>query len=433
MSNTANLGVPYVVAAQSQPEVTVNGAFDDFDGALGSLLAHSMTDANYTLNLSAVPNEALGYLAYVFTGTLTATRDIIVPANKKLYFVVNNTTGGHSIVVKTSGGTGVTVSNAAAPYTICYCDGTNVVGVGAASLAGDSDVSFTSVANGDVVTYNSGSGKWVNSPSTSATLAGDTDVDITSPANGDVLTYQSSGGKWVNAPPAGGGGGGGSSPTGTLMAYGQPNPFSGGPPAYNYGNVFNYAGLSQGNAPSIARSSVTGGLPAATRLSTTASNPTSFSWWGSYSQETVCASLLAQIQFTIALNSITATRVWVGVGFGASSTLETPTPACSLIAFRFDAAVDTNWQAVVGNGVTTVVNTGVAADTNFHQFKITRDGSGGFNFSIDGTIAANIPSGSAGMPASTSQMGDLVQIDGDGVTGAAVTLDLVSMSCWLIY
>ncbi len=305
--------------------------------------------------------------------------------------------------------------------------------VGATSLAGDSDVSFTSVANGDVVTFNSGSGKWVNSPSSSATLAGDTDVDITSPANGDVLTYQSSGSKWVNAPPAGGGGGGGSSPTGTLMAYGQPNPFSGGPPAYNYGNVFNYAGLSQGNAPSIARSSVTGGLPAATRLSTTLNTPTSFAWWGSYSQETVCASLLAQIQFTIALNSITSTRVWMGVGFGASSTLETATPACSLIAFRFDTAVDTNWQAVVGNGTTTVVDTGVAADTNFHQFKITRDGSGGFNFSIDGTIAANIPSGSAGMPASTSQMGDLIQIDADGVTGAAVTLDLVSMSCWLIY
>jgi hypothetical protein len=128
MSNTANLGVPYVVAAQSQPEVTVNGAFDDFDGALGSQLATTMTDANYTLNLSAVPNEALAYLTYVFTGTLTADRNIIVPANKKLYAVWNHATAGKNLIVKTSGGTGVTIAySATAQYTMVYCDGTNVV------------------------------------------------------------------------------------------------------------------------------------------------------------------------------------------------------------------------------------------------------------------------------------------------------------------
>jgi hypothetical protein len=259
-------------------------------------------------------------------------------------------------------------------------------------------------------------------------------VDITSPANGDVLTYQTSGTKWVNAPPAGGGGGGGgSTPTGTLIAYGQPNPFSGGPPAYNYGNVFNFAGLSQGNAPTLARTSVTGGLPPSSRLSTTLNTPASYAWWGSYSQETVCRSLLQQIQHTVALNSTTSLRVWLGVGFGASSTLETPTPACSMIAFRYDAAVDTHWQAFCGNGSVTVVDTGVTPDTNFHQFKIAADGSGGFNFFIDGSNVANIPSGATGMPTSTAAMGDLIQIDADGVTGAAVTLDLVSMSCWLIY
>jgi hypothetical protein len=125
--------------------------------------------------------------------------------------------------------------------------------------------------------------------------------------------------------------------------------------------------------------------------------------------------------------------VWLGVGFGASSTLETPTPACSMIAFRYDAAVDTHWQAFCGNGSVTVVDTGVTPDTNFHQFKIAADGSGGFNFFIDGSNVANIPSGATGMPTSTAAMGDLIQIDADGVTGAAVTLDLVSMSCWLIY
>jgi hypothetical protein len=138
---TANLGVPYVVAAQSQPEVTVNGAFDDFDGALGSKLAHTMTDADYTLNLSAIPNEALAYYAYDFTASvpLTADRNIVIPTNKKTYAVWNNTTAAKNLIVKTSGGTGVTVSySATAAYTLIYCDGTNVVPVGSSTGGGSS-------------------------------------------------------------------------------------------------------------------------------------------------------------------------------------------------------------------------------------------------------------------------------------------------------
>ena len=47
----------------------------------------------------------------------------------------------------------------------------------------------------------------------SGTLAGDTDVSITSPANNDVLTYESSTSKWKNKPASGGGGGGSASRT----------------------------------------------------------------------------------------------------------------------------------------------------------------------------------------------------------------------------
>ncbi len=105
-----------------------------------------------------------------------------------------------------------------------------------------------------------------------------------------------------------------------------------------------------------------------------------------------------------------------------------------MIAFRYDAAVDTHWQAVVCTaGLQTTTDTGVTPDTNFHQFKIAQDGAGGWNYSIDGTLVANIPTGSTGIPPSSSAMGDLIQIDADGVTGAAVTLDLASMQMWLIY
>ena len=61
------------------------------------------------------------------TGSLTATRDLIVPTTAKLYYVFNNTTGGQSIVVKTSAGTGITIPNGS--KAAVYCDGTNVVPV----------------------------------------------------------------------------------------------------------------------------------------------------------------------------------------------------------------------------------------------------------------------------------------------------------------
>jgi lipid-binding SYLF domain-containing protein len=51
---------------------------------------------------------------------------LVVPTINKTYVVENNTTGGQSIVVKTSAGTGITVPNGR--RATLYVDGTNVVG-----------------------------------------------------------------------------------------------------------------------------------------------------------------------------------------------------------------------------------------------------------------------------------------------------------------
>jgi len=59
------------------------------------------------------------------TGTISATRNLIVPTINKLYIVENNTTGSQDIVVKTSAGTGITIPNGVT--SIVYADGTNVV------------------------------------------------------------------------------------------------------------------------------------------------------------------------------------------------------------------------------------------------------------------------------------------------------------------
>lgn len=137
MSVTPNYGWPLVATNQASPEVTHNAAMVEIDDALGGLFSHAMSDADYTLNTAAVPSEA-GHLIYKFTGTLTANRNIIVPSNKKLYVVWNNTTTPHTLTVKMATGTGVSISySATASYTMVYCDGTDVVLVGMAGPQGD--------------------------------------------------------------------------------------------------------------------------------------------------------------------------------------------------------------------------------------------------------------------------------------------------------
>ena len=88
-------------------------------------------------------------LTSTVVGGLTATRNVIVPSVDKLYVVKNGTSGGQSIVVKTSAGTGITITNG--ETTMVWCDGTNVysaldytpaltIGAGGLSLQGNFNV-----------------------------------------------------------------------------------------------------------------------------------------------------------------------------------------------------------------------------------------------------------------------------------------------------
>lgn len=82
-----------------------------------------MSDANYTLtNFNGVSNEARNAVLVV-SGINNAVRDLIPPVVKKVYIVVNNTSGGYAIRVIGATGTGVLVPNGAA--CLVYCDGVN--------------------------------------------------------------------------------------------------------------------------------------------------------------------------------------------------------------------------------------------------------------------------------------------------------------------
>jgi hypothetical protein len=94
--------------------------------AISGYVTQAITDgADTTIT---IPNGASGVARNMFiecTGTLSAARNLIVPANKKLYFIYNNTTNGYAITVKVSGQTGISVVNGA--KVVLVCNGTDII------------------------------------------------------------------------------------------------------------------------------------------------------------------------------------------------------------------------------------------------------------------------------------------------------------------
>ena len=129
------------------------------------------SDADLTLGYTDTNGtQVFRNLILNVTGTISATRNLIVPTIDKLYIVENNTTGSQDIVVKTSAGTGITVPNGAT--TIVYADGTNVV----------SGVEYLNALT-------LGTALPVASGGTGATSAGDARTNLSVVPGTDVLAY----------------------------------------------------------------------------------------------------------------------------------------------------------------------------------------------------------------------------------------------------
>lgn len=127
MSTTTNLLVTEIATSQAQKETTANNAFQAFDKAIAGKLAQAITTADVTLS------DADGRNAIIeLSGTLTGNRNLIVPTRTKIYAVYNGTAGAYTVTVKTSGGSGVVVSQGTREFV--YCDGTNVVRLAQAGM-----------------------------------------------------------------------------------------------------------------------------------------------------------------------------------------------------------------------------------------------------------------------------------------------------------
>ena len=118
-----------------------------------------------------IPNGATGVARNMYielTGTGGASTNLIVPANKKLYFIFNNSTG--AVTVKVSGQTGVSV--AAGAKVILVSNGTDIVEATSYLTAVSSSLNLTTLTatSANITTLSSTSANITTLGSTSANI-----------------------------------------------------------------------------------------------------------------------------------------------------------------------------------------------------------------------------------------------------------------------
>ena len=144
---------------------------------LGTLLEQAISGyvtqavATGTDTTLTIPNGANGVARNMFielTGTGGASTNLVVPSNKKLYFIYNNSTG--AVTVKVAGQTGV--SFAAGDKKILASNGTDVIEATSYLTAVPASVTVTTLTatSANITTLNTTSGTVTTLGSTSANI-----------------------------------------------------------------------------------------------------------------------------------------------------------------------------------------------------------------------------------------------------------------------
>ena len=106
-------------------DTKLNDAMVAMAQTMGKILTVAIT-GNYTITstnyVSTADNRNHGFK---FTGTLTANATITIPSSNATYYIINATTGGFSLLVKTAAGATVTVP--ASRQVVIYCDATDAI------------------------------------------------------------------------------------------------------------------------------------------------------------------------------------------------------------------------------------------------------------------------------------------------------------------
>ena len=109
--------------------------------------------------------------------------------------------------------------------------------------------------------------------------------------------------------------------------------------------------------------------------------------------------------------------IWLACTDQLYGSLETASPSGSGIGIRWVKVTDTNFQCCVWASATlSNVDSGVAADTDFHQFAYFKNVSGGIDFYIDGNKVATIASTDPNFPSGTAGLYVMVNVNNTGST-----------------
>ena len=193
MSATPNLAIEHILQSQAQKEVTANEAFDALDLAITGLLE---VDVSAGGTVAVDPAAALTCKMLRLTGTLSADAELVVPDNRKPYFVHNATADGFAVTVRTAAGAGVAVGSSPDNTAVVYCDGADVLaisagtaggGAGAGALIelGDTDIALRSIAVA-LVNPDAETGDVSGWATTGTWDAGTAEGTITAPHGGSV-------------------------------------------------------------------------------------------------------------------------------------------------------------------------------------------------------------------------------------------------------
>lgn len=121
---TANLGLKNDFAALDLlPEGWLNSVADQLDLALRAGLLSRSVAGGSNITLAAYEYD---HLVLEFTGTLTASISVILPATAgRAWIVLNNTTGAYTLTTRSALGTGVVVAQGS--RTLLYGNGSDIV------------------------------------------------------------------------------------------------------------------------------------------------------------------------------------------------------------------------------------------------------------------------------------------------------------------
>lgn len=110
-------GLTYLDLDAANAITKVNSAFNNLvRGISGFILISIAGTGTYTLTDTNDDDEAKHGLI-IFTGVLTGNRAIVFPTLGRTYLLVNATTGAFTVTCRTSGGTGVAISQGTAVWT----------------------------------------------------------------------------------------------------------------------------------------------------------------------------------------------------------------------------------------------------------------------------------------------------------------------------